>query len=199
LGNYVTMHGTKKKKHKIDLIVTESCDETRFVRQLDGFVFCVSDFKFLCELNRGVPPLKVNFYCFVRKIKLNDGTVYVVMGKMTLKQTYCILQMEWWVAEVKKNNNGNEFVHCMWKGSRCPASSCPFLLFFSHVGVLFVRKLVSWLHRSLAGERKRQRAWRVLGGLQPTHTCSALLIFVMRANMDSAFLGCKWSRWMQSG
>lgn len=47
----------------------------------------VSDFKFLCELNRGVPPLKVNFYCFVRKIKLSDRFMYVGVAKMTLKQT----------------------------------------------------------------------------------------------------------------
>ena len=79
------MHG--KKKHKIDLIVIESCEETRLVRRLEVSVFFVSGFKFLCELNKGVPPIKVNFYSFVRKIKLSDRIIYVVVAKMTLKQT----------------------------------------------------------------------------------------------------------------
>jgi len=37
------VHSTK---NKIDLIVFESCDETRFEPQLEGSVFCVSDIKF---------------------------------------------------------------------------------------------------------------------------------------------------------
>jgi hypothetical protein len=75
------------QKHKIDLIV-ESYDETRFVSHLEGRKFCVRDFKFLCEINRGfVPPLKVNVYCFVRKIKLSDRIMYVGVAKKTLKHT----------------------------------------------------------------------------------------------------------------
>jgi hypothetical protein len=31
--------------------------------------------------------MKVNFYCFVRKIKLSDRIIYVVVAKMALKQT----------------------------------------------------------------------------------------------------------------
>jgi hypothetical protein len=50
-------------------------------------MFCVRDFKFLGKLNRGVPPMKVNFYCFVRKTKLGDRIMYVGVAKMTLKQT----------------------------------------------------------------------------------------------------------------
>ena len=50
-------------------------------------MFCVSDFKFLCQLNRGVAPLKVNYYCFVRKIKLSDHIMYIVVAKMAVKQT----------------------------------------------------------------------------------------------------------------
>jgi hypothetical protein len=58
--------------------------------ELEATVVCVSDSKVLCELNRGVASLKVNstiFYCFVRKIKLSDGIMYVVVAKRTLKQT----------------------------------------------------------------------------------------------------------------
>lgn len=144
--------------------------------QLEGTMFCQWLQNF-CELNRGVPPLKVNsavFYCFVRKIKLSDRIMYVVVGKMTLKQTNVLNFANGRMVCWSKIFNDNEFVRRMWKGSRCPPSSCPFHLFISHVGVLFVRELVAWLCRSLAGERKRQRAWIALGGLQPTHSCSPL-------------------------
>jgi hypothetical protein len=89
-------------------------------------------------------------------MKLSDWIIYVVVAKMTLKQTYCIVQMELWVSEVKEKYlmTMNLFTACEREaGVQLPLVPSVFLACWC-----VVRKLVSWLRRPLAGERKRQRA-----------------------------------------